>query len=166
MSVTLHKILNYLFPFWCKYGFRVKLQPVNRIFFMFHCHSFLVVSSCRNSQNVWQRLLFLVCRKFSVIKPTKKSLIQTTCIYLYQGRYLLTAVPPWFTEISRALCEILTYLRQLTYALRRRVLGRNICFWLRPLWSIWLTAFHPALTFPDSLWVHDNFDLHFNGLSG
>ena len=36
---------------------------------------------------------------------------------------LRTPVTPWFMEWFHALCEIPAYLRQLTYALRRRVLG-------------------------------------------
>ena len=57
--------------------------------------------------------------------------------------------------MTHALCEIPAYFRQLTYALRRRILNiLNIfpCALCGPFDNL---HFHPALTFPDSLWVHN-----------
>ena len=57
--------------------------------------------------------------------------------------------------MTHALCEIPAYFRQLTYALRRRILNIvNIfpCALCGPFDNL---HFHPALTFPDSLWVHN-----------
>ena len=51
------------------------------------------------------------------------SFIRFTIAPISVGISLRTPVPPWFMEWLHALCEIPAYLRQLTYALRRRVLG-------------------------------------------
>ena len=65
---------------------------------------------------------------------------------------------------SHALCKILTYLRQLTYALTSqstRILKSFDCALSGPFSKLLLD---PALTLPDSLCAHENFYLRFNGL--
>ena len=65
---------------------------------------------------------------------------------------------------SHALCKILTYLRQLTYAhtsQSTRILKSFDCALSGPFGNLHLD---PALSLPDSLWVHDCFYFRFNGL--
>lgn len=65
---------------------------------------------------------------------------------------------------SHALCKILTYLRQLTYAhtsQSTRILKSFDCALSGPFGNLHLD---PALSFPDSLCAHNYFDLRFIGL--
>ena len=65
---------------------------------------------------------------------------------------------------SHALCKILTYLRQLTYACtsqNTRILKSFDCALGGPFGNLHLD---PALSFPDSLCAHNYFDLRFIGL--
>ena len=65
---------------------------------------------------------------------------------------------------SHALCKILTYLRQLTYAFTSqstRILKSFDCALSGPFGNLHLD---PALSFPDSLCAHNYFDLRFIGL--
>lgn len=64
---------------------------------------------------------------------------------------------------SHALCKILTYLRQLTYAFTSqstRILKSFDCALSGPFGNLHLD---PALSFPDSLCAHNYFDLRFIG---
>ena len=61
----------------------------------------------------------------------------------------------------RTLVRIQAYPRQLTYALRRGILGLAFPRALSgPFGNL---HFDPALSFPDSLCAHNCFDLRFNG---
>lgn len=65
---------------------------------------------------------------------------------------------------SHALCKILTYLRQLTYAFTSqstRILKSFDCALSGPFGNLHLD---PTLSFPDSLCAHNYFDLRFIGL--
>lgn len=66
---------------------------------------------------------------------------------------------------SHALCKILTYLRQLTYAPRHRILGSNAAFDCALGGPFGNLHFDPVLSIPDSLCAHNYFDLRFIGLS-
>ena len=83
---------------------------------------------------------------------------------MYSMIYLTTRGATLIHDRNRALIGIPLYSRQLTYALRRRILGS-----LHPLTApsavhFSKLLFDPALTFPDSLCAHDYFYLRFIGL--
>ena len=83
---------------------------------------------------------------------------------LCQGRALkFTRGATLIHGMTRALCGIPSYSRQLTYASRHRILKRSAfpCALSGPFNNL---HFHPALTLPDSLCAHDSFYLRFNGL--
>lgn len=66
--------------------------------------------------------------------------------------------------LTRALSEIPTYLRQLTYALTSRNTEPKLAVPHALGGPFGSLQFGPALSLPDSLCAHGCFDLHFNGL--
>ncbi len=84
--------------------------------------------------------------------------VKAVNLNLFRGATLISRVH------SHALCKILTYLRQLTYAhtsQSTRILKSFDCALSGPFGNLHLD---PALSFPDSLCAHNYFDLRFIGL--
>ena len=87
---------------------------------------------------------------------------------MYSMIYLTTRGATLIHDRNRALIGIPLYSRQLTYALRRRILGFLLipgetfpCALCGPFDIL---HFDPALTSPDSLGAHEHRYLRFNGL--
>lgn len=86
-------------------------------------------------------------------------LSRTSVIFFTRGATLLHGM-------TRALCGIPLYSRQLTYASTSRNTRLLFCAFPRALHGPFGNLlFDPAPTFPDSLCAHDYFDLRIDGLS-
>ena len=84
-------------------------------------------------------------------------LSRTVILKYFRGATLIHGNP-------RALCEILSYLRQLTYALTSQNTQTKKSFDCALRGPFGRLHLRPALTSPDSLCAHDCFDLRFNSL--